>query len=550
METDCSTDLAAQQEAVVTRFAALMGTVPPAGFNKEPTPPMSAEVKEAELLACISSSVSNDTVICSLPSLDMKVSEDGDNPLPAVGQHMTKSISRQGLAPVMEASVLGGEEQVGKQELKAARQLCALTSWTKSSIAHAPGALTKNVANSFSKLVDSRVRSWTLLMFKKSLASGDSSGRANLLKMLSSSIKIEASKSSFRALPLPESAKSQAKEADAILPLLFEVVLTASVEGRSESVTVRAPGTIAGKLFTAFERPTHYLSFMFFSNVFVCLDCFPTGDFAEDDQKALRKVTIQLDSGTMLSSMVDQARIAVFKTVAKVTTGITQTTAPSAAKPAAVPQASVSQLPGGFSSSLRLSNSTATGSPALSKARSSALRLNSVLQGASAGKTESPAGIRKQRSVQFDMPMPATSKGMEPSSSKKPRVAQTANRMKSFKSFGRPHAEDSSGGPRNATFGNFGRQQIWGRDGKLANHPMPVNSLEKQRIAQMGEKVTGSVNATFGTPSAPAASRLHAAAGLGLSRGGNTNPVPRQLPSTLPRTATALEGWLMNATGN
>ena len=246
METDCATDLAAEQEAVVTRFAALMGTVPPAVPNKEPMPPMSPEVKEAELLACISSSVSNDAVVCLLPSLDMRVSEDGDNPLPAVGQHMTKSISKQGLQPVMEASVLAGDEQASKQELKAAEQLSSQTSWTKSSIAEAPTALTKNVASSFSKLVDSRVRSWTLLMFKKSLASGDTSGRANLLKMLSSSIKIEASKSSFRALPLPESAKGQAKEADAILPLLFEVVLTASVEGRSESVTVRAPGTIAG----------------------------------------------------------------------------------------------------------------------------------------------------------------------------------------------------------------------------------------------------------------------------------------------------------------
>ena len=272
-----------------------------------------------------------------------------------------------------------------------------------------------------------------------------------------------------------------------------------------------------------------------------------TGNFANDDPKALAKVDIQLDAGTMLSSMVDQARIAVFKTVAKVTTGVVNPGAPKPTKPAPAPKASISQLPGGFSSSLRLSASSATGSPALAKARSSALRLNSVLQGGAGGKTESPSGIRKQRSVQFDMPMPSTSKGMEPSSSKKPRVAQTANRLKSFKSFGRPHAEDSSGGPRNATFGNFGRQQIWGRDGKLANHPMPVNSLEKQRIEQMGEKVTGSVNATFGTPSAPASARLHS--GLGLSRGGNNSNNMTRLPSSLPRTATALESWLMNAAG-
>ena len=264
METDASADLSAQQEAIVTRFATLMGTDPPVGFGKEPAPPMSGQTKEAELLGCIASSVGNDTVVCTLPSLDMKVSDDGDNPLPAVGQHMIKSISKQGLQPVMEASVLSTDDDANKKELKAAQQLCTTTSWTKSSIVYAPNALIKNVANSFSKLVDSRVRSWTLLMFKQSLASGDNSGRANILKMLSSSIKIEASKSTFRTLPLPESAKSQVKEADVILPLLFEVVLTASVEGRSESVTVRAPGTIAGTSSANFFKSPYFVSLCHF----------------------------------------------------------------------------------------------------------------------------------------------------------------------------------------------------------------------------------------------------------------------------------------------
>jgi len=269
----------------------------------------------------------------------------------------------------------------------------------------------------------------------------------------------------------------------------------------------------------------------------------------------LSSAVIQLDTGALLNSMVDQARMAVFKTVANVTTGISNTAAP---KPAAAKAATgMSQLPGGFNSSLRLSKDAATQSPALAKARSSALRLNTVLQ--TGGKTEHPTGVRKNRSVQFDIAMPLASKGMEPSLSKKPRVgadegAATANRLKSFKSFGRPHAEDSSGGPRNATFANYGRQQIWGRDGKLANHPMPVNSLEKQRLEQMGEKVTGSVNATFGAPSVSASARLHSASGLGLSRdvnnSNNSGAGVTRLPSNLPRTATALESWLMNATGN
>jgi len=246
MQTETSSS--AEQEAVVTRFAHLIGTVPPVGFGQDSSSTMSGRAREAELLRCISDSVNNDAVVCTLPSLSLKVTEECDNPLPAVGQHMIKSQSKEGLKPVMEASILSADEHDNQKEFNVAQQLAEATSWTKSSIVYASDALNKNLAESFSKLVDSRVKSWTLLMFKKSLASGDNGGRANLLKMLASSIAISAVKSSFRTVPLPESAKNEVKEADVILPLLFECVLKASVEGRSELVTVRAPGTITGRL--------------------------------------------------------------------------------------------------------------------------------------------------------------------------------------------------------------------------------------------------------------------------------------------------------------
>lgn len=261
-----------------------------------------------------------------------------------------------------------------------------------------------------------------------------------------------------------------------------------------------------------------------------------------NDPKGLEKVDIRLDAESMLAAMVDQARLTVFKTVAKVTaTDLSKTS--STAK-AATPKPEhthteppVSHLSGGFSSSLRLTPSQASNSPRLAKARSSALRLNSVLQGNPKGKDEGVSGVRKQRSVQWEHPMELPKSTMPPSP-KKPRVGETANRLKSFKSFGRPHADDTNSGPRNATFGNFGRQQIWGRDGKLANHPAPMNSLERSRQDLMGGKITGSVNATFGAPQT-ASSRLASA------NSGNMN----RLPSTLPRTATALESWLLNAAG-
>lgn len=235
----------ADQEAVVSRFATLIGTKSALG---------SGDDKEKELLACFASSLGDDAIVCTLPSLDMKVSEASDNPLPAVGKHMEIDRPREAhgdhLQPVMEASVLGTAAETStntpKEERKSAQQLCTMTSWTKSSIVYASSALIKNVSNSFSSLVDARVRSWTLLMFKNSLSSGDNSSRSNLLKMLSASVKVTSAQSNFKTLPFPGGAGGQSKEADVILPLLFEVSLEVSLQGSTESVTLRAPGTVSG----------------------------------------------------------------------------------------------------------------------------------------------------------------------------------------------------------------------------------------------------------------------------------------------------------------
>jgi hypothetical protein len=265
------------------------------------------------------------------------------------------------------------------------------------------------------------------------------------------------------------------------------------------------------------------------------------GNFAQEYPKGLEKVIILLDSDALIGSMVEKARLVVFKTVASVTAADLKVKRPDPDASAAAPMVNLS---GGFSSSLRLTTTQATNSPRLAKARTSALRLNSVLQGTSAGTHDNAAGIRKHRSVQWDHPMelPAI-QGSVPPCQKKARMEETANRLKSFKSFGRPHADDTMSGPRNATFGDFGRKPIWGRDGKLANHPMPVNALDRTRQdLQMGEKVTGSVNATFGAPSTPM-SRLLAGASS------NKNSSGARLPTSIPRTATALESWLLNAAG-
>lgn len=251
---------ASGQEEVVSKFASLLGTkgsqrddVASSLINSDPVAAASRE-----LLLCLSKQVQGHEVICTLPSLDMR-KEDEDvsmNPLPRVGEHRstvpTMPPSGSWALPQMEASVLSNAAEASAKaaqvEQKAAQSLGSLTSWTKSSVIYAPSAISKNVSDSFSSLVDSRVRAWTLLLLRHSLTTGDSASRSRLLRMLSSIIKVNSAKTAFKTLPLPESAAGQAKEADVILPLLLEVEMQVSIQSKLDTVTMRAPGTIAGKL--------------------------------------------------------------------------------------------------------------------------------------------------------------------------------------------------------------------------------------------------------------------------------------------------------------
>ena len=250
------------QEQVVSRFATLLGTkgaqrgsMASSLIHSDPR-----KTSLRDLVSCLSKTLESHEVICSLPSLDMrKVDEDfGGIALPKVGEHrLTDLVDMTGAeekaVPHMAASVLSNaadaSAKAAQVEQKAAHSLGSLTSWTKSSVAYASTALSKNVSDSFSSLVDSRVRAWTLLLLRHSLTSGDSTSRSRLLSMLSSIIKVHSAKTAFRTIPLPESAAGQPREADVILPLILEVDMDVSIQGKVDKVTLRAPGTIAGKFF-------------------------------------------------------------------------------------------------------------------------------------------------------------------------------------------------------------------------------------------------------------------------------------------------------------
>lgn len=256
------TTVSLHQEEVVTKFAALLGTkrlkndsIASSTMNSDPV-----RATSRELMLCLSKGIEQHGVICTLPSLDMrKIDEDaGTSPLPKVGQHFhTEAMSADSASaggdkavPQMEASVLNSAVDASAKaahvEQKAAQSLGSLTSWTKSSVVYAPSAISNNVADSFSSLVDSRVRAWTLLLLRHSLTTGDSASRTRLLSMLASIVKIDSAMTTFKTLPLPESAANQPKNVDVVLPLLLEVDLQISIQKKNDSVTLRAPGTISG----------------------------------------------------------------------------------------------------------------------------------------------------------------------------------------------------------------------------------------------------------------------------------------------------------------
>ena len=191
----------------------------------------------------------------------------------------------------------------------------------------------------------------------------------------------------------------------------------------------------------------------------------------------------------------------------------------------------------GFRSALDLSSDPAASSdntPRLQKARSSALRLNSVLHHKSPGDgIAGNLGIRKVRSVKWDTPIqPPRLGGALAPSPKKPKTTNAA-RLKSFKSFGRAHAEDFNSGPRNATFAEFERPQFWGRNGRLAAHPQPRQAGHSEFT---GHTAIAERNATFD---------LNSPIGRQQSVVRNTGTSSTQANSAMPRSTTALEMFVL-----
>lgn len=249
-----------------------------------------------------------------------------------------------------------------------------------------------------------------------------------------------------------------------------------------------------------------------------------------------------------------------------------------------------------FRSAMSLSSSSTSKSPQLRKAQCSAFRLNNILQGnqdePSDGSSnnndnnnKATLGLRKTRPLRWNTPGELPTFGYSTNNNnntansnnrstdkidttddqamKKARSIHghqhAAAKLKSFKSFGRPHAGDFGSGPRNATFGEFGGRSTtgsWGRDGRMASHPKPMHDATL-RDPLSGEFHAADRNATFQTTS-NSTTLLQQQQNQYASSASNNNAFKQRIhhhrPSihlasgdgpSMPRTATVLESLLM-----
>lgn len=280
-----------------------------------------------------------------------------------------------------------------------------------------------------------------------------------------------------------------------------------------------------------------------------------TGTFARDGTFGLTKVDIRLDTRVLLDSMIEQARLAVFKAVARATSVTTPSSPQATLPPSVLPQQSppnAALTRSGSSSSN--SSVDSLGQQQMLKARSSALRLNNVLHGKAHdtdAEMSSPLSkTRKNRSVRWDHPMQTPSRDAANfPSAKRQRMVQSQARLRSTKSFGRPHADYSSG-PRNATFGDFGssHHSTWGKDGKLKNHPRPGGGMTRLSAFHTNNGPPEAQNARFDLQNRTKVNRENTLSVLGVVGAAQQQQPQSGAGTTMPRTATALENWLVNAT--
>lgn len=206
---------------------------------------------------CASSSTQQVEAKASSPSTGTKVSGLSSNP------------TKENVASMISSS----SSDTTNLEMAAAVHMDRPLSFTRSSAQHAPSALIRSLYSSFSQLVASRMKTWTLLLLRHSLSSGNKASRERLMALLGSqhSFKMDAIVTEFKvggnstpdeiARLLNDGASRKEKRnalmnegknmemdsCDLILPLQFKSVIDMTIQGKSCTVHLDTSGSVGGK---------------------------------------------------------------------------------------------------------------------------------------------------------------------------------------------------------------------------------------------------------------------------------------------------------------
>lgn len=485
----------------------------PSGTDK---PPMAASV--LQMMATTNSSAdangnttpngdgNGSTAASTTPSSHLKVTAASLASISAAS--LSCQASKKNLAEETSSSSANST----KLEMAATVNMGRPLSFTRTSSPHAPGALIRSLFSSFSTLVNSRVRTWTLLLLRHSLSSGDENSRSNLMSLLASqhSYELRAMMTEFTV----ENATSEMKEkliqegqirrearkkaqleqksalgmefCDMILPFQFKAIIDITVQDHQVTVNLYAPGSI-GAIF-------------------------------HEDGSAITYMECKIDTNTLIKSMIEQARLVVFQSVARATSSSRKVMDKMMSPPKEHPR-----LLSSLGSKLSLASTASDKSAQSSSLFSSSSRSSSSSTAVVPLLRRPGSRIQTNRSVQWDHAIKDTSlrrnttkESSNQCSGKKrtfPSLGGGGSLKRSTKSFGKP-GSDIFRSSRNATFAEFGNagqnphvKNTNGGGGQKNAHSLSRYHVSTHILQRNGNESeiqsnsVGQTNASFANPS-------------------------------------------------
>jgi hypothetical protein len=205
---------------------------------------------DLEVLASGSSAAAKPTTEVGSPPSDESEGTQGFGVLPKMAASVFGALAPSDPTPAGGGERLASESCTKETRERAATSLAKTISWSGGSCIKAPATLARSLSIALSSVVDSRMKSCTLVLLRHSLEIGDNRSRSRLMALLSTgnAISVNSVSTSFSALTLPKEfeSKAAAEEGKVFMPLIFEANFEIAIRGKPMKIALHSPGTIEG----------------------------------------------------------------------------------------------------------------------------------------------------------------------------------------------------------------------------------------------------------------------------------------------------------------